>query len=225
MTSKMFPFITKTWNPVVGCPHNCKYCWAKKLAETRLKYESFLVTRRINARLNQRFQPGDFVFVCSMGDLWSKSVPFEWQRSVMSQIEGYPETQFLLLTKNSNGYVKYGEKWGMFPENCVLGITAETNRSTTAFSFAPVPETRFENFRRINHSRKMVSIEPIMDFDLPNFFHQIISVNPQFVAIGYDNYHNGLSEPPLEKTMRLIEELEKCKVKVFRKTLRETTEK
>ena len=33
----MFPFITAKWNPVTGCRHNCVYCWAKLLAETRLK--------------------------------------------------------------------------------------------------------------------------------------------------------------------------------------------
>jgi len=35
MTSKMFSFITKTWNPIAGgpCPFNCYKggCWATKL--------------------------------------------------------------------------------------------------------------------------------------------------------------------------------------------------
>jgi len=34
---KMFDAIDKTWNPVIGCLHNCCYCWAKRLVETRLK--------------------------------------------------------------------------------------------------------------------------------------------------------------------------------------------
>ena len=34
----MFDVITKTWNPVIGCKHNCSYCWARNLAETRLAH-------------------------------------------------------------------------------------------------------------------------------------------------------------------------------------------
>ena len=220
---RMFPFITKTWNPVVGCPHYCKYCWAKKLAETKLKkfYSSFLVPQLKVERLTQSFREGDFVFVCDMGDLWSKTVPFEWQRHVMGQIEGYPKTRFLLLTKNPNGYKKYFQKWGNFPENCVLGVTVETNRSTMEWSFAPCPETRFDNFKQVPHEQKMVSVEPIMDFDTLKFLNRILSVKPQFVAVGYDNYRNGLREPSLEKTLRLIERLEGAGIKIYRKTLRE----
>lgn len=156
-----------------------------------------------------------------MGDLWSKIVPFEWQRRVMCQIERYPKTRFLLLTKNPNGYKKYFEKWGSFPENCVLGITVETNRSTMEWSFAPCPETRFDNFKQVSHEQKMVSVEPIMDFDALKFLNRILSVKPKFVAVGYDNYGNGLPEPSLEETMRFIERLEGAGIKVYRKTLRE----
>ena len=44
---------------------------------------------------------------------------------------------------------------------------------------------------------------------------------PWAVAIGYDNYNNGFPEPPLSKTMQLIDELESLGIKVYRKTLRE----
>jgi len=37
MTGKMFPFISQMWNPVKGCLHNCRYCWARSLAEGKLK--------------------------------------------------------------------------------------------------------------------------------------------------------------------------------------------
>lgn len=36
MISRMFPFITCTWNPLCGrCQHECDYCWARELAQTR----------------------------------------------------------------------------------------------------------------------------------------------------------------------------------------------
>jgi len=46
-------------------------------------------------------------------------------------------------------------------------------------------------------------------------------IQPEFVAVGYDNYNNHLPEPPLEITENLIHGLEAYEIKVYRKTLRE----
>lgn len=35
--SRMFSVVSKTWNPVTGCLHGCVYCWARRLAETKLR--------------------------------------------------------------------------------------------------------------------------------------------------------------------------------------------
>jgi len=57
-----------------------------------------------------------------------------------------------------------------------------------------------------------------MFHELPKW---ILNINPEFgVSIGYDNYNWRLPEPPLAKTLQLIEELEKHGIKVERKTLR-----
>ena len=66
-----------------------------------------------------------------------------------------------------------------------------------------------------------ISIEPILDFDLDHFVEWILDFNPSFgVSVGYDNYGCRLPEPPLAKTLQLIEQLEKHGIKVERKTLR-----
>ena len=65
-----------------------------------------------------------------------------------------------------------------------------------------------------------ISIEPILEFDLKWFVSNIKAVKPWAVAVGYDNYHNNLPEPELHKTERLIEELEKLNIKVYRKTIK-----
>ena len=54
------------------------------------------------------------------------------------------------------------------PENVMLGITLETNRDALvkAESKAPVPSQRYKDFAAIKHPRKMITIEPIMKFDL-----------------------------------------------------------
>jgi hypothetical protein len=66
----------------------------------------------------------------------------------------------------------------------------------------------------------MVSIEPIMDFDLETFVQWISDIKPILVHVGYDNYNSNLPEPPLSKTKQLIEHLRKfTTVKIL--TLRE----
>lgn len=67
---------------------------------------------------------------------------------------------------------------------------------------------------------KMVSIEPIMDFDLEPFVQWISDIKPILVHVGYDDYSNNLVEQPLSKTKQLIDNLRKfTTVKIL--TLRE----
>jgi hypothetical protein len=66
----------------------------------------------------------------------------------------------------------------------------------------------------------MISVEPVMDFT-PDFQNQIFSVYPTFIAIGYDNYNNGLTEPELEDVEALIHGCENRGIKVYRKKIRE----
>jgi len=67
---------------------------------------------------------------------------------------------------------------------------------------------------------KAVAIEPIIDFDLEIFVKMVRDIDPEVVWVGYDNWHCGLPEPSLKKTLALIEELEKFTC-VVKKTIRE----
>ena len=57
--------------------------------------------------------------------------------------------------------------------------------------------------------RTMVSIEPVLDFDLFDFVEFIQRISPDYVSIGADSKNKGLPEPSAEKIERLIIELEK----------------
>jgi len=46
---------------------------------------------------------------------------------------------------------------------------------------------------------KMVTVEPVMDFDLEILLPWIIEINPRLVWLGYDSKKCGLTEPSLEK--------------------------
>jgi len=220
---RMFSFITETWNPLAGgpCPGECSYCWATGL-KNRYKYSKYLGAWRVDEKVvGKTFKPGAFVFVQDMGDLWAPTVPFSIQRKVLTNITENPNSTFLLLTKFPEGYEAYEDG---IPDNVVLGITMETNRSVSKFSKAPPPYDRlisFGNATKDNGIRGFISIEPIMDFDREIFLPWLNLVHPWAVAVGYDNYSNGLPEPPLAKTRELIGSLRRRGIAVYEKTLRE----
>ena len=223
---KMFTIVSETWNPVTGCLHDCIYCWARKLALTKLRH-----TPRYREGFKPRLNPEEFkkrfkggvVFVSDMGDLWGEWVPDEWIRRVLDHIRRFPNTWFLFLTKNPQRYHDFIDE---IPPNAILGATIETNRDyyyqegyTPRISRAPLPSRRYRAMRDLDWPLKFISIEPILDFDLDVFTKWIEEINPFMVYIGYDNYNNKLPEPPLAKTRELIKRLEDFTL-VIRKTIR-----
>jgi protein gp37 len=199
----MFDVITDTWNPVVGCLHHCTYCWARRLAETKLKnierYRDGFKPKLVEKELNRKFHK-KYVFAVDMGDLFGDWVPSEWILKVIEAIKNSPSSYFLFLTKNPKRYMEF---LNVYPENVVLGATIETNRN---YPVSKVPSTteRYNFMKELSFKNKIVSIEPIMDFDLETFAEWVRNINPVMVHVGYDNYNNKLPEPTLFKTKQLI---------------------
>lgn len=217
MAGKMFPFITQTFNPLGGaCNHGCTYCWAKKLAKT---YSMQKYTGAPTLRTNdiyRTFKSTDFVFTCDMTDLFGDWVPSEMIQAVLDIIAKSP-AKFLLLTKNPARYLEFD-----LPKNSVAGATIECDMNFKVNGDAPAPFSRIEAMRKVKHT-KMVSVEPVMAFT-DSFPYSLVSMKPEFVAVGYDNYSNGLPEPSLGKVQDLIAVLKEWHIKVYEKTLREKVE-
>jgi len=220
----MFSFISKTWNPIAGgpCPFNCYKggCWATRL-KVRNDWEKYKGPWRIHeSEINRKFKDGEFVFVCSMIDIGAPEIPAEVVDKVLDTIRGQPEGDFLLLTKAAKFY---GEYMHDIPDNCVCGITMETDFNIPdEITHAPHPEKRLDNLVWLKcyypKIRTFISIEPIMNFS-KNFAYKIKRAEPWMVAIGYDNYDNKLPEPCLDETRQLILDLQKFTV-VEQKTIR-----
>ncbi len=222
--SKMFPFITCTWNPLGGaCQYNCRYCWARRLIEQNqmAKYQG--EAHLVGGELEREFQAGDFVFVQDMTDLFGPWVSKVDIIAVLDVIRNTPEAKFLLLTKNPRRYLEFAK---VLPANVVLGATVETNiYLDSGISWAPGPYSRLEAMSMLAdtvENKLFFSVEPIMYFT--DYFADVLTRRRWRlfgVAVGYDNYGCKLPEPSLEKTKQLIGLLEKAGVRVFVKSLRE----
>jgi len=220
-----------TWSPLIGCRHDCIYCYARQQAkrqkhrcekcyhfEPHFHYE----------RLNQKFKNGETYFVCSMSDIAFTTT--EQHKAILDVIKNNPETLFYIQSKKPECFFSFDA----FSNNLVLGTTIETNRGFpngdvdypySEISKAPFPVSRMLSLRVIEHKRKYVTIEPIIDFDLDTMVAWIEQIMPEFVYVGYLNplwkaKKLQIPEPPLEKTEQLIAELAKItevRVKTLRK--------
>jgi protein gp37 len=100
-----------TWNPVTGCNHGCKFCYAREIANSdRMAavypfqfapaYHDYRLTAPANTkRPKSDHAPDGRVFVCSMADLFGKWVPDQWIKSVFEAAIASPEWEYLFLTK------------------------------------------------------------------------------------------------------------------------------
>jgi DNA repair photolyase len=221
---KMFNIVSRTWNPVTGCLYNCNYCWARNLAITKLqnshRYLKGFKPSLNEAEFRSKFGKGDLVFVSDMGDLFGDFIPDKWIARVLDKISDSPEADFLLMTKNPQRYYDFLH---CIPKNAILGVTIETNNDEIVqidkVSTAPLPSERYNSMKNLAWDRKLVSIEPILDFDLKIFKQWIEDIYPFLLYVGYDNYGHKLREPIMKNTLNLISVISENTL-VIKKTIR-----
>ena len=100
-----------TWNPVTGCEHGCKFCYAREIANSQrmadvypFQFAPAFHEYRLEApKLTPCKQSDDptegRVFVCSMADLFGKWVPDKWITEVFNACAETPCWEYLFLTK------------------------------------------------------------------------------------------------------------------------------
>jgi hypothetical protein len=75
--------------------------------------------------------------------------------------------------------------------------------------------------RSLDYPRKVLTIEPLIDFDPDEFAQPIIQLDPEYVWIGFDSHSKDViyPEPPMPKVKALIEALKKAGAKVKLKNM------
>jgi hypothetical protein len=154
---------------------------------------------------------GKTIFVGSSCDMWASSIPFEWLVLIVRLCYAYPKNAYLFQTKNPTRFSEFEYPNDM---KIIFGTTLESNRYYPDISGCTLPFNRGVAMIQLK-GRKMISIEPIMDFDLDKMIMWVSQIKPEFVSIGADSQGHNLPEPPSTKVQNLIEELQKItKVKI-----------
>ena len=197
-SGNMYGFVTHTWNTVKGrCEHDCSYCYMKKWKHLKdIRFDS--------KELNTDLGSGNFIFVGSSNDMFSGNIDPEWVMLTLKHCSKY-RNKYLFQTKNPTNIIKY---MGKFPAKFVLCTTFETNRYYPGIMInSPEPELRATAMSKFSMIEKYVTIEPIMDFDLPELVNMIKLCSPIQVNIGADSGGHKLPEPTKGKILELIDEL------------------
>jgi hypothetical protein len=182
-----------------------------------------LQPRIVSEKLGCSFGRNKFIFAGSAFDCWAKEVPDAWIKHFLSFVRAdMHNVSFLFQSKNPERFIDW---LGYIPRDAYLCTTLESSRDYPAIyqNAPPIPE-RVKAMRAIRHRPKMITIEPVMDFDVRNFVETIkFCGDIQQVNIGADTGNNHLPEPPKEKLLELIAELEKFTIVVRNKNLARLT--
>jgi protein gp37 len=152
-----------SWNPVVGCLHDCPYCYARDIAERFQKdgaasfangFVPTLHPGRLSAPLNrlpyQSDDPRDArIFTGSMADTFGRWVPAEWIEAVLGVAAEARQWEFLMLTKFPKRMAEFE-----IPENVWMGTTVDCQARVAGAEAA---------FERVRARVKWLSVEPMLE--------------------------------------------------------------
>ena len=219
-----------TWNPITGCLNGCEYCYARKLAKTRLK-ERYLANKNWDTRTPENYegypnldpfyprfwedrldditptQKARGIFVCDMSDLFGIGVPNDWTNIVLSYIASCPQHRFYLLTKQPQNLIKFSP----FPDNCWVGVSATTDKQYMA---------GLKGLLDIIAKVRFISFEPLLEEVINNdrdhgFCNLLAYARINWVIIGSQT--KPYKPPKIEWVKEIVEACDKAGVPVFLK--------
>ena len=204
----MYGFVTHTWNVIKGiCPHDCSYCYMKRGKQKPLRFCS--------SELKTDLKQGNFIFVGSSCDMFAEGIKNEWIKTILDCCMLF-DNKYLFQSKNPDRFYDFH-----FPKETMLATTIESNRD---YGFSKAPELIKRAEKISIYPKTMVTIEPIMDFDLYDFLSILEKAKAQQINIGANSRRNiKLPEPPKEKILALIEELKKFTKVYLKPNLRRLT--
>lgn len=198
---QMYNFVTHTFNVIKGkCSHDCSYCYMKRWGEQKNVHFD-------DKELKTDLGENNFIFVGSSCDMFAEDIPSDWIIEVLDHCSRH-NNEYLFQTKNPRRFSEFFDDMKALGLAYILCTTLESNRCYEAMQNSPHPKERIIHFGS-TFGKKMITIEPIMDFDLEEFVTDIRTIQPFQVNIGAESGNHNLPEPNKKKILALIHELEK----------------
>lgn len=199
-----------TWSPAIGCLHGCKYCEHSFQAQLKRQKKNCLDCYNFKVhyhpeRLTRIPTSSPNIFMFAYGDFAFYKPDFVRSaiKQVVKHIKKYPDHTIYFQTKNPSHFSQYIPDFEPIKSNVIFLTTIETNRSNgyRKISKAILPLVRYLYFKHVDWERKILTIEPIMDFDILGMVHIIKGINPERIYLGLNSRHKRiqLPEPSKEK--------------------------
>ena len=175
----------KTWNPIVGCSKvspGCDNCYAERMAirlahipgATGDQYSDVIgsnmmggyhwdgKTALVESALTKplHWKKPRMIFVCSMGDLFHESVPFEWIDKVFAVMALCPQHTFQVLTKRPARMLEYFEMLRT-NDSCFICLQRQASRISKS------------------HAPKLYNNAPVSNWPLPNVWLGVTAEDQQ----------------------------------------------
>ena len=213
----MYGFVTHTWNTVKGkCYHDCSYCYMKRWKDLP---EIHFDEKELRTNLGKN----NYIFVGSSNDIFAENIPEQWILDTFKHCSDY-QNKYLFQTKNPKKACQYLPE---MPTPSSLCVTLETNRYYPEFmADSPSPRDRVEAILTAQLELKkykiplMITIEPVMAFDLRAMEEILTLLNPEQINIGADSARskNMLKEPTKHDLETLIDMIEYHKFNLVKKS-------
>jgi len=209
----MYGFVTHTWNTVKGkCHHDCEYCYMKRWGELKPVRFDEKELKEFDKDI-KKYGKNLYVFVGSSNDMFNKKINREWIDKTLECCSKY-KNKYLFQSKNPSRMTKCFR----FPKESILCTTIESNRNYDKNNAPEVIDraSGIQKCKKMLDLKTMVTIEPIMDFDLKELLELIKIANPDYINIGAVTgiSNKNFPEPSKEKIEALIEGLKSFDIKI-----------
>ena len=198
----------ETWSVFKGCAFACTYCVPSFQRQAKRQMH---VCSRCYAyephehpeRLTVAAVPGgaDIVFVAGNGDIAFADATLVPRICEVIKIRNrkHPNVVYYLQSKRPECFAPH---LAVLPPNVMLVTTLETNRDDgySLISTAPPPSVRHRQFAALDYPRKVVTIEPVMAFDLSAFVAMIETISPEYVWLGINSRSKQVAIPQPSST-------------------------
>jgi len=163
-----------------------------------------------------------YIFVGSSNDMFAENIPEQWILDTFRHCSDY-QNKYLFQTKNPEKACQY---LPIFPTPSSLCVTLETNRYYPEYmGKSPIPKDRVEALLSAQHEMKkykiplMITIEPVMAFDIREMEEVLTLLNPEQVNVGANSIRNhALKEPSKQELQELLDMIEYHNINLVKKS-------